>query len=260
MDQLIAKLTNLSYEFFGVILPGIVAALFLSIWWVAVGQAAPVWSLGFFPQLTSKNAATIVESISLKTGVGSAIPALVIAYFLGHILLWIARAGDPDDDAFKSAWRRVKRSLAFRIPKPKKSYDERLEPLFELVQAKFATEGTKLAWVQFYPVVKSYLSKNLTYSLVATYQNKYTLHRSITAAAAALFWLNVLTLLAGLASVAAGGPSPRWGFSLVVIAGAVAVVWGFSSSYMFHWKMFGNTIITEAYATIFGPRDARSKR
>ena len=63
MDELLAKLTNLSYEFFGVILPGVIAALLLALWWSALGPLAPMLSSGFFPQLTSDNAGQIVESL-----------------------------------------------------------------------------------------------------------------------------------------------------------------------------------------------------
>jgi hypothetical protein len=167
MDEFLAKLTNLSYEFLGVIVPGIIAALFLGMWWAALGPIAPLWSCEFVPQLTSNKASGIVESLSLKTGIGAAVPGLAIAYFLGHILLWIARSGEPDECATESTWRRVRTSLVFRIPKPPRSFDEDLQPLYDAVQAKFAVDGSALPWTQFYPVVKSYLSKNLTSSLVA---------------------------------------------------------------------------------------------
>ena len=53
MDEFLAKLTNLSYEFLGIIVPGIIAALFLGMWWAALGPIAPLWSFEFVPQLTS---------------------------------------------------------------------------------------------------------------------------------------------------------------------------------------------------------------
>ena len=259
MDEFLAKLTNLSYEFLGVIVPGIVASLFLGMWWAALGSIAPLWSFEFVPQLTSNNASGIVESLSLKTGIGVAVPGLAIAYFLGHILLWIARSGEPDECATKSTWRRVRTSLVFRIPKPPRSFDEDLQPLYDAVQAKFAIGGSALPWTQFYPVVKSYLSKNLTYSLVATYQNKYTLHRSITAAAAGLFWHSAAGAAGGGVTWYLAGVAPRGGLLATLALLAFVLVLCFSSSYMYHWKMFGNTIITEAYSIIYGP-DAQPKQ
>jgi hypothetical protein len=259
MDEFLAKLTNLSYEFLGVIVPGIIAALFLGMWWAALGPIASLWSFEFVPQLTSNNASGIFESLSLKTGIGVAVPGLAIAYFLGHILLWIARSGEPDECATESTWRRVRTSLVFRIPKPPRSFDEDLQPLYDAVQAKFAVGGSALPWTQFYPVVKSYLSKNLTYSLVATYQNKYTLHRSITAAAAGLFWLSAAGAAGGGVTWYLTGVAPRWGLLATLASLAFVLVLCFSSSYMYHWKMFGNTIITEAYSIIYGP-DAQLKQ
>jgi hypothetical protein len=49
MDEFLAKLTNLRYEFLGVIVPGIIAALFLGMWWAALGPIAPLWSFKFVP-------------------------------------------------------------------------------------------------------------------------------------------------------------------------------------------------------------------
>jgi hypothetical protein len=220
----------------------------------------PFWSCNLFPHLTANNASAIVESVSLTTGIGVAVPGLVIAYFLGHVLLWIARSGKPDERAAKNTLHRVCASLFFRIPKPPKSYDESLQSLYSAVQAKFAVGGTELLWEQFFPVVKSYLSRNLTCSLVATYQNKYTLHRSITAAAAGLFWLSIVSTAGSAISYYWKGIAPHWGLLVTLSFLALLLVWGFSSSYMYHWKMFGNTIITESYSIIYGPSNAQTKQ
>jgi hypothetical protein len=259
MDEFLAKLTNLSYEFFGVIVPGIVGTLFLGLWWVALGPVAPLWSFEFVPELTLNNAARIIESLSLKAGIGVVVPGLASAYFLGHIILWSSRFGEPDECATKSSWRRVQRSLVFRVPKPPRSFDKNLQSLYDAVQAKFAKGGSALSWEQFYPVVKSYLLKNLTHSLVATYQNKYTLHRSITAAAAGLFWLSTLAVAGGGVTWYLAGVAPRWGLLAMLALLAFVLVLCFSSSYMYYWMLFGNTIITEAYSIIYGP-DAQPKK
>lgn len=258
MDELLAKLTNLGYEVFGVILPGVIGGLFLAIWWVALGPVAPLLSNGFFPLLTSNNISELVESLSLKTGIGVAVPGLVLAYFLGHILLWIARSGEPNEAVSKDPWRTVGSSLVFRIPKPPKSYDEELQSLYEAVEARFRQNGSPLPWRQFYPIVKSYLSRNLAYSLVATYQNKYTLHRSIATAAAGLFWLCAFGAGGGVVTCYFRAVAPHWWLLTTLGLLALVLVWGFSGSYMYHWKMFGNTVITEAYSIIYGPRNADS--
>jgi hypothetical protein len=268
MNELLAKLTNLSYEFFSVILPGFIAGIFLLLWWIALGPIAPLWSFGFFPHLTADNTSMIIKSLSLKTGIGVAVPSLTIAYFFGHILHWIARSGrkpKESEEMGRCAWWRkiccstLFRSLLFRIPKPLKTYDDRLQPLYDAVQAKFAVDNTKILWEQFFPVLKSYLAKNLSSSLVATYQSKYTLHRSITAAASGLFWVSIAGLVGGCISNYLTGIAPRWGILVTLSLFALLLVWGFSSSYQYYWQLFGNTIITESYATICGPTHAKIK-
>ena len=38
MDALLSKLTNLAYELFGVFLPGALAAVLLSLFWIALAR------------------------------------------------------------------------------------------------------------------------------------------------------------------------------------------------------------------------------
>jgi hypothetical protein len=255
MNELLAKLTNLSYEFFGVILPGLVGSLFIYLWWSALGPLPPLWTNGTIPEMTLETTQGIIDSLSVAVGVGITIPSLAVSYFIGHILLWIARSGSSDQEATKKWWRRVWLSLTFRIPKPPSSYDIRLEKLYKAVQAKFAIDGALLEWREFYPIVKSYLSQRLMYSLISTYQNKYTFHRSITTASAVLFWFCWLAFIGGMITYCITGIAPHWGLITALLVGSILLVWGFSSSYMYHWEMFGNTIITEAYSLIYGPKE-----
>ncbi len=116
-----------------------------------------------------------------------------------------------------------------------------------------------MEWEQIFPVLKSYLSRNLAYSLVATYQNKYTLHRSVTAGAAVWFWLNLMTIPAALVTRAMGGPSVHWVVLVLCLIAALVLVWGFSGSFMYHWQNFANTIITESYSLLAGPNDEKPR-
>jgi hypothetical protein len=143
----------------------------------------------------------------------------------------------------------------FRIPKPEASFDASLEQLFATVSPKFSPAGKPLQWREFYPVAKSFIAQKLRYSLVATYQNKYTLHRSLTTAAAVLFWVSLLGIAAGLVAPWKAAAEPHYGALASLATMSVIVIWGFSDSYMFHWKMFGNTIVTESYAMLLGPKD-----
>jgi len=143
--------------------------------------------------------------------------------------------------------------LLFRIPKPESNFSAKLQRLYDKVQVRFSIEGTPLEWREFYPLAKTFLLQNLTLSLVPTYQNKYTLHRSITTASTLLFWLCTLSLACAWKSNMTVPPL-TYGMLAVFALGALFLVWGFSSSYIYHWEMFGNTIITESYSYIFGPK------
>lgn len=255
--MLFAKLTNLGYEFFGIVLPGLVCWVFIGLWWVALGPVAAYWTGGAVPVFQFAHVRATIEGLSTPLVVAAAVPALVSVYFLGHVLHWLARSGNPIGTA-KGSLVRVQRALTFRIPKPNESYNPKLKPMFDVVCSRFSAAGS-LEWVQVFPVLKSFLLRSLNYSLVATYQNKYTLHRSVTAGAAAWFWLNFLTIPAAIVSRGLGGPSVHWFVLVMCLVAALVLVWGFSDSFMFHWQNFGNSIITESYSLLAGPNDEKSK-
>ncbi|WP_426307224.1 hypothetical protein ACN9MJ_08750 [Acidovorax facilis] len=259
MDQLISKITNLGYEVFGIFLPGVIFSIFLVFFWIALGPVAPYLSSDFFPAITSKNASEIIESIGTRTGVGLAIPLIVFSYFLGHLLMWIGRTGKADKEILRSPIRRTWASLKFRIPRPENSYDTDLEGMFISVGNKFFPKDEPLTWTKFYPVVKNYVHRHSTISLISLYQNKYTFHRSITIAAAALFWLCALTLIATVyATLQTTLPLPRWGILISLLTLSTTIAWGFSDSFAYNWKLFGNSIITESYTLIFEPKKEKS--
>ena len=144
MNELLATLTNLSYELFGVILPGIVVSIFILLYWIALGPVAPIWTFGIIPAFTMTNLQVLFDSLSLASGIGVAIPLLAIWYFLGHILLWIARSGKADAAASKGSVRRVVLSLVLQIPKPNNFFHLNLEPLYNAVRKRFTADGAEL--------------------------------------------------------------------------------------------------------------------
>lgn len=256
MDSLIAKLTNLSYELFGVILPGIVTMLFVIAWWEGIGPIAPILSFGAIPELTAKKISEIIEILNSPVGIGIFIPALFFAYFVGHIILWISRSGKPDDKALSNSWIRVREALFFRIPKSQINFDPKFDPLFKAVLQTFIDEKSlpSPSWQEIFPVLKCLISKNLSYSLVGTYQNKYTFHRSVTSASAILFWLCLASIITGPVIHCFFGVSPHWDGLIALISISLILVWGFSDSYSYNWKMFGNTIVTESYAILYAQK------
>jgi hypothetical protein len=67
--------------------------------------------------------------------------------------------------------------------------------------------------------------------------------------------MNGITVIFGIIDTVVTGVSPRWGILGVLILGGAILVWSFSASYIYHWKMFGNTIITEVYSSLHGPKN-----
>jgi hypothetical protein len=259
MDQLLGKIVNLSYEFFGVFMPGFVMVIFLSLWWWALGPLAPLWTSNAVAPMDGAMILSVAYAINTRNILAEGVSVLVMSYFLGHFLLLVARSGEPDQDAKKKWTRRVVLALTFRIPKSQGSYNEDLQRLFARLSVKFSDGEGPLNWRQLYPVVKSYLAQNLKYSLVTTYQNKYTLHRSMTTAGALMFWLSVSALVGAFATACASGTDPHWIPLTALAIFALAIVIGFSKSYMDNWEMFGNAILTEAFAIIYGPKHESGK-
>lgn len=263
MNELLGKLTNLGYEFFGTIVPGVLAVLLLILWWAALGPLPDVWTRGLIPGLTIQTARDIMksmDSLTAATGIGVVVPLLASCYFAGHLLHWLARSGPSNQEAAADTYRRLVYSLVFAIPKPAASFNPKLERLFKLAQQRFAADATALEWREFYPIAKSFLAQRVSNSLVSTYQNKYTLHRSIATAGAALFWLSVAALVGALFTHAAGELSHNYFWLIVLLCSGLLLTGGFSASYIYHWEMFGNTIVTETYSRLYGPRDEQPEK
>ncbi len=203
MNELLAKLVDITYELFGVLLPGLIASAFLLLWWFAAEplQVALFGSSDF--RIGPLNLWNWLSSSS-NGGLSSFLPLLVAWYLLGQVLLSASRHSIGDAQSVDNPGRRVFRALTFRISRPPDPYDPALKPLYHAVAAKFNVPGVELQWVQFYPVVKSHLAEHLSKSLVTLYQNKYTLHRSITMASAVLFWLSILTCLSSGVGIVCG--------------------------------------------------------
>jgi hypothetical protein len=254
MDELFAKLTNLTYELFGILIPGIVMALFTVVWWFALGELVPFFFAASFDakQLSLNDLPTILADCVTVPWV---ILLLPVSYFLGHFLHWIARSGPTlkPDERFKHVLR-VVNCIWFRIPKPAQSFDPKLDRIFTKAASSFCSESESLDWREFYPIAKSFVSQRLNHSLVATYQTKYTFHRTLTTAAALLFWLTVAGLIVGGFLGYFLNVQPNYFALAILCIIALVSMWGFSGSYMLYWEMFGNTIVTETYCLIYGPK------
>lgn len=258
MDQILSKIANLGYEIWGIFVPGTVLLLFLTFTWWCSGPLIEVMTVGSLSIAEVKTVSGFFALLNREVKFGFIAALAVAAYFAGNLLHWVSRTPKADKDRLPNVgegsetggdWKlRVLNCLRLSIPKSE-SYAPYLEA--QLNEGKvFLQMPENARWEQFFPVAKAFLAAKLQTSLVSTYQNKYTLHRSLTAAAVVWFWSGVIVELTALvvSYVTCGaGVGPRWFPLLFSQVTALVLIYGFSASYQYNWKLFGNTIITEIY-------------
>lgn len=192
----------------------------------------------------------VLKAVPGAVQIAALIGTLLIWYFLGHVLNWVSKGRSARESATKELTR-VWSVLRFRFPKPAKSFDPALEELFKKAMPRFSPERD-LVWREFYPLAKNFLLNADRRSLVSTYQNKYTLHRSIAAAAAAIFWLSLSSTVGARIAYFAGSTNyPNWLLLWFLVLSSLSAVWGFSATFMFYWGLWGDTIVTETYCALF---------
>lgn len=199
------------------------------------------------------NVGLFVKILKFDWTKGWIVLLLVGWYFLGHILVWFGRFGIKQ--ARPNFVMLTVKALFFRIPKAKDNFNQNLLPLYKSLEEKFNYQELKLTWIQLFPVIKNFIFRNSSKSLITTYQNKYTLHRAIAIGSVFLFWFSLLLLIVPLILFDAEVPTRNIIFLSSLIFFSLVFIWNFSSSYLYHWEMFGNTIITEAYSLLYGPKN-----
>lgn len=250
MDALLGKLTNLGYEFFGILLPGTLAVLMWSLPWMAAADVVPWMTKGAVTELTWSGAMDAIGRAIEWSAFMSVLLMVALAYFVGHLLTWVARKGERHEDV--DFWDHLAGTLLLRPPKQVPSYNLKLKPAWRWAGKRLLGEKLDLTWLLFYPAAKTYLLQKRIPSLVTTYQNKYTLHRSLAVAAALTFWMALIPIV-GLHSaqvIGAQVAGPHWLPTVVLAAGSLAAVWGFSSSYLYNWTLWGDYLITETYVSL----------
>lgn len=249
LDALLAKLTNLSYEFFGILLPGAAAILALTFLWIASGELLPVVTTGALPDLSLESAIERAVWLMDQSAVIATVAIVSLAYFFGYALTWIARGGKSYDEVDLTT--HLKDTLTFRPPKRNAPYDPELQNLFESAGKTLFGRNAPPSWSEFYPVAKMYLMQKAAYSLVATYQNKYTLHRAIAATAAIVVWGCLVIIGVSAAAYSVDHPlRPSWLGVAALLVFALVAIWVFSSSYLYYWRLWGNYMITETYTVL----------
>jgi hypothetical protein len=271
MEQLVSKLTNLSYEIFGIFVPGFVFILFFMWSWWACDSLTPALTLGYLPSLHYANQPGGVLNVDLRFGL--VVFIAISSYFLGHLMFWLSRLGNAMElnvgnsptslEKIKRGLHRIGCCLVWQIPKSSVNYEPALDPLLHAGYRFLAfpdaesTQTSKEKWRKFYPVAKCRLSQDLRNSLVSTYQNKYTLHRSLCVVA--IFWFWCLLFVQIVAPYLSDSShhihvAPIW----ITILASIAIMWGFSGSFQYNWRMYGDTILTETF--MLSKMSVRSKK
>ncbi len=269
MKDLLSKLFDSSYELIGIIFPGFgllclvgfAVVLALDSLQAAELVATGVCLHGAWPSL--------LGHIGEESGVGTLAIVLALSYLLGQCLFWFSRNGPLYDKADDRAWPRFKLALRVRVPEPRARFAPPLQVMYERALARFNIPSdpdmdSDEAWRQFYPVAKFYLQQHTTKSLVMTYQNKYTLHRSLTALATIAFWASIafqaffVWILVFDHGVDESMFWVRALISLGSIAAAMLLVAVFSGSFGYYWRLFGDSIVTECHSELSGPKPNES--
>jgi hypothetical protein len=265
VEGFLSKLTDLTYEIVGVLMPGLIL-LFLGLFqWGLYRHYAD-------PEATGGRLLGLLQEDLLwleKHPWGILLGALVLSYFAGRAVLFLARDGLPilggslvwvaaaiagklkiEADRLKKrvAAAPLVRLLArvFLVRTPKELLDnhassldrsktwctERLSP---------SSDVTLLSeWSAFYSVASRLLEREGSKSRLPVHQSKYTLDRSLATVFALGFW----------SAVAFSLLFKTWGpFAEVPVF--LFLVHVFDQEHAYHWRLWGDSIIAETYALVW---------
>jgi len=222
------------------VLPGLLALLFIA-------------GLAWFGDLDI--GWTYLAAIDVGSVSGFSI-AIVAGYIAGLFLRGISRG----PLAMMLDWIGVRVSGAAHIDRvlllgslrPQRSMSEELDSTRELAQTALAKHlelepSTLSDWVRFYSAAKAALRESKSSSLISTYQNKYTFHRSLAVAFTVLAWTAGVLAVVSIAR-------DRSDVALYVGWLAVSLLGTSISRHQFkrNWLLWGDTVIVETLAA-FSP-------
>lgn len=228
MEHLLSKLTNYSYELVGIFASGFIGAVLI----LAPLHLAFGFELGW---------PWVAQPFADYTGAVLLATVFFVSYLVGHSLKWLAKKDTTRDR--DPTWR----SLCCPDPRnaiPAEHFHAEIEPLLRSACRRLVPEFKDAnPWRAFRRPAKAWLALQARHSLVPTYQNKYTLHRSLACAAALTYyecWVLALRF--------------AWNFDwstvivFVCLAGLASLLsYVFSKSFRYFWTLFGTTLITETY-------------
>ena len=249
MQSAVGLLTNLGYEFFGIILPGF-SMIVVSVLVVIVGGDVAVNLAAFFlPGFDFSSIYDLFHALDQWSWVSAFMLLIGTSYFFGHMLSWLARGGMRVDRP--STASRVWMTLLLKPPKEVRSYSAKMQTLADKISDCLLGEP-EANWSHLYPVAKSYLLQSEARSVTTVYQNKYTLHRSFSVCCAIGAWILAgLILISLLCEVSSANDSRvHYPSSILLLSILLYAVKQFSDSYLYNWLLWGDYLIAETYCQI----------
>jgi hypothetical protein len=196
---------------------------------------------------------------------------IIFSYFAGHLLKGLSKYGIP-------VWALIFRKLKPKItpscswlcfimligePQSNSSHRDKFKDFKEsaatnLVRRLGMTDSALSDWGNFYFFAKNFIGEVGKHSLISTYQNKYTLHRSLAGLVGLLFTVCIFSLLVASVFSATATSSGK----LLLLASCVislVLTWHFTTSYQEYWRLLGDAVIAEV-TVILSVKDADEKR
>lgn len=265
MEGFLSKLTDLTYEIVGVLMPGL-TLLFVGLFqWGLYRHYAD-------PEATGARLLGLLQGDLLwleKHPWGILLGALILSYFAGRAVLFLARDGLPIlGDALVWGAAAIARKLKIETDRLKKR--AAAEPLVRLLARVFlvrtpkglldnhassldrirkwcaerlspSSDVTLLSeWFAYYPVASRLLEREGSKSRLPVHQSKYTLDRSLATVFALGFWSAVVLSLL----------FKTWG-PFAEVAAFLLLVHVFDQEHAYHWRLWGDSIIAETYALVW---------
>lgn len=255
MNSFLAKLTNLSYEMFGIFLPGLFGIALCTGDLVIALTVSGTYS----PQEVLKAYSTIVAEQLYSMLAGLAITS----YIMGHLLKWLSKnglksvlpiGGGSSEQKSNSQpakklkinkrWVRFLLLLNERPLPPNESVEivELVKLSWQRLASALQLGDLKLSKRAFYLLAKTYIWDRDRKSLLATYQNKYTFHRSLATLFSVQVWISLI-VAASFYIFSSGGLTVPIFLSLAGIS--LILVRVFTTSFEYFWTLLGDIVCAE---------------
>jgi hypothetical protein len=247
VDSLLKVLTNLGYDLFGILLPGLVLVS------LVLGSAM-LHGLA----LSGFDSYEIIESyiIFVEKHIYFSLFAIFFAsYMAGNFLKLVSKINLLSPISFYLNKKKLRTDflpiwIRFLFFLNDSSVIGNHRPAYNNLSAKMRkklAESLRLesndigdGWSSFYFLGKSFVENRMGKSSLPTFQNKYTFHRSLASAFAIMFWVALVEAFVYKNDALLTSPS-----FAVAAAVSLLMVIHFSKSYEMYWKVFGDTLICE---------------